>query len=69
MHYFSFLWLLSSLFTQGKQKGKLDQDKELQDVALLKNALPGLALGYFIRVFQFTCLWKKKKGSAFLKTL
>lgn len=71
-HYFMFLWFLSSLFAQGKQKGKLDQEKELWAVALLKNALPGLALGYFIHVFQFTCLWgqkKEKNGSAFLKTL
>lgn len=29
MHYFNFLWLLSSLFTQEKQKGKLDQEGEL----------------------------------------
>lgn len=30
MHYFSFFWLLSSLFTQRKQKGKLLQEKCLE---------------------------------------
>lgn len=67
MHYFSFLWLLSSLFTQEKQKGKLDQE-ELWNVALIKSALPGLTLGILYMSFS-SAICENKKGSAFLKTL
>lgn len=68
MHYSSFLWLLSSLFTQEKQKGKLDQEEELWNVALIENALPGLALGTLYMSLS-SAICENKKGSAFLKTL
>lgn len=58
MHYFSFLWLLSSLFTQEKQKGKLDQE-QLWNVALIGNALPGLALGALYSSVQLSVKIKR----------
>lgn len=67
-HYFSFLWLLSSLFTQGKQKGKLNQEEELWNVALIENTLPGLALGTLYMSFS-SAICENKKSSAFLNTL
>lgn len=68
MHYFSFFWLLSSLFTQRKQKGSLDQKKKvLRAVAWLWMMCYLFCLGVVHRVFWFTCVWER--CSAFLKTL